>query len=88
MADVVIAQREVYIEGPRASLDIFKNLGRFENLTFYGTISAVEVSGDDGTTWVNITAAGTAISGLIFFKGVSFKWYRVTGSTPIRVTAN
>lgn len=88
MADEVVAQRDYYIQGPMASLAVFKDLGRFENITFYGTITAVEVSGDDGVTWVNVTAAGTAIAGLIFFKGVSFKWYRVTASTTILVTAN
>ena len=87
MADVVIAQRDYFIEGPKPSPAVYKDLGRFENVTFYGTITGVEVSGDDGATWSDITASGTAVAGVIFLRGVSFKWYRVTGG-EISASAN
>lgn len=89
MPEYVIAQREFYTTGPVASPAVFDNMGRYENVVFYGTtITTVEASADGGATYVNITTLGTAVTGAIIFKGVAFKKYRVTATGNILVTAN
>jgi hypothetical protein len=87
MAEVVIAQRDIYTQAPAASPAVYDKLGRFENITFLGTIATVEGSAD-GTTYADITALGTALVSAIVFKGVAFKFYRVTGTGMISVMAN
>ncbi len=89
MADFVIAQREYFTEGPVASPAVFPNMGRYADVTFLGTsITAVEASVDDGATYYNITALGTAVTGGIVFKRVCFKQYRVTATGNVLVDAN
>lgn len=92
MSDYVISQREFYTDGGQASPAVFKNLGRYQDLTFYGTtITKVEVSAD-GIAYYDVTAdsgvVDLSVTGLAVVKDVCFLLYRITGTGTIKVTAN
>lgn len=88
MADVVIAQRDFYTQAPVASPAVFNKLARFENVTFLATSITLVEGSHDGSTYLTITSLGTTFTGGIIFKGVCFKYYRVTAGSSVVVMAN
>lgn len=94
MAEFAVVQRECFIQAgsPQTSSPlIVKNLSRYQAVSFTATtVTKVEVSNDDGTTWLDITSLGEgSVTGVWYNKiPYAFKWYRVTYTGTLGVSAN